>query len=1081
MVTKKSSKVIGSSNEKRKSAGEVPVEEKKFDFASVEKKWQAEWEKAGSFKVEENSKKPKIYVLEMFPYPSGSGLHMGHALNYTIGDVFARFKRMSGFNVLYPMGYDAFGLPAENAAIKAGLHPRAHTEKLIQTFMKQQRGLGLSYDWSKLLATCNPDYYKWNQYFFLKFLEKGLAYRKKAAVNWCPKCETVLANEQVHGGKCWRHEDTDVEIRHLEQWFLKTTQYSDELLECLPKLQWPARIKSMQENWIGKSFGTEILFEIPANTNFVLLYGFEGSPDTDFHPWLKKELESRGYRVSVPKMPNTNDPNPIEQADYVLKNCKFDENTVLLGHSLGSVVALKVVEKLNKPIKKLILAAAFAQPGFKGNFKGPFEKKFDWKFDFEKIKKNTKEIFILRHSNDPIVPSERSDYLKEKLGGTIIDFESEAKHITGEKEPVVLNYCLDMWPIFTTRPDTIFGVTFMVVSAQHPRLNELVTSVQKKEVETFLRKIKSTSEKDATELEKEGAFTGSYAINPFTKEKIPIYAGNFVVADYGSGMVMAVPAHDQRDFEFAKKYKIQIKVVIQPRGKNVDASAMKEAFTEEGILVNSEKFNGIESAKAIEEITEHLQKFGLGKKTVNYKFRDWLISRQRYWGTPIPVVYCEKCGIVPVSEKDLPVLLPEKVEFGKGNPLLTNKEFVNVKCPKCNSPARRETDTMDTFFDSSWYFLRYCDNKNSKAPFEKKNVEYWMPVDQYIGGAEHACMHLIYARFFTKALRDLGFVSFDEPFTKLFNQGMLHGSDGHVMSKSRGNVVVPEEVSKKYGIDTARLFLLSQAAPDKDMEWKEEGIEGSLRVVLKIISYFKNPKIGKSSRKMESKIHKAIRDISSGVENFRYNFAIINLRQLFDSIECEESVSKEHLEIFIKLLHPICPHITEELWNEIGNKTLITSESWPKFDVKLIDENLERIESAVNGLRLDILRVKELAKLEKISKVRLFVAPEWKWKALKIIVFACDGRPDFGVAMKSLMEDSEMKKHSSEIQPFIKNVLSRLGELSMLEKFDEVSVLNEVKPSLEKEFGKIEIVRAEDSVEPKARNAFPGKPALLIE
>ncbi|MCX6801199.1 MAG: leucine--tRNA ligase [Candidatus Diapherotrites archaeon] len=903
MAAKKSSKRTGSAKEKKENAGKAPVAEKKFDFASVEKKWQSEWEKAGVFKTEENSKKPKIYVLEMFPYPSGSGLHMGHTLNYTIGDVFARFKRMNGFNVLYPMGYDAFGLPAENAAIKAGVHPKKYTEESIQTFMKQQKGLGLSYDWSKLLATCNPDYYKWNQYFFLKFFEKGLAYRKKAAVNWCPDCETVLANEQVHSGKCWRHEETDVEIRHLEQWFLKTTSYSDELLECIPKLQWPARIKSIQENWIGKSFGTEILFEI-----------------------------------------------------------------------------------------------------------------------------------------------------------------------NGKK-----------WPIFTTRPDTIFGVTFMVVSAQHPRLNGLVTAAQKREVDDFLRKIKSTSEKDTTELEKEGAFTGSYATNPLTNENVPIYAGNFVVADYGSGMVMAVPAHDQRDFEFAKKYNIPVKVVIQPKGKNISAELIGEAFVDEGVLVNSTKFSGLESKKSIEEITEHLEKIGLGKKTVNYKFRDWLISRQRYWGTPIPVVYCEKCGIVPVPEKDLPVLLPEKVEFGKGNPLLSNKEFVNVKCPKCGGTSRRETDTMDTFFDSSWYFLRYCDNKNSKVPFDKKKIEYWMPVDQYIGGAEHACMHLIYARFFTKALRDLGFVSFDEPFTKLFNQGMLHGSDGHVMSKSRGNIVLPEEVSKKYGIDTARLFLLSQAAPDKDMGWKEEGIEGSLRAVMKIVSYFENPRPGKSSRKIESKIHRAIRNITSDIENFRYNFAIINLRKLFDAIEGEEKVSKEHLEIFLKLLHPICPHITEELWRAIGNKALVASEKWPECDAKLIDENLERIEAAVSSLRLDILRIKELAKLEKVSKVRIFVAQEWKWKALKIIVSVCDGRPDFGAAMKALMADPEIKQHSSEIQPFIKGALSRLGELSMLEKFDEVSVLKEAAPVLEKEFGKIEIMKSEESAEPKARNAFPGKPALIIE
>jgi len=869
----------------------------------MEKKWQGEWEKAKAFELKDDSKKPKSYVLEMFPYPSGSGLHMGHAFNYTIGDIFARYKRMNGFNVLYPMGYDAFGLPAENAAIKANVHPGDYTDKSIANFIKQQKGLGLSYDWSKMVVTCTPEYYKWNQFFFLEFLKNGLVYRKKAAVNWCPKCETVLANEQVQGGKCWRHTDTEVELKQLEQWFVKTTKYSEELLEFIPKLDWPQRIKVMQENWIGKSYGTEIIFEI-----------------------------------------------------------------------------------------------------------------------------------------------------------------------NGEK-----------WPIFTTRPDTIFGVTFVVVSAQHPKLNELVTKEQRKEVDIFLKKIKSTSEKDAIELEKEGAFTGSYAINPMTKERVPVYTGNFVVADYGSGMVMAVPAHDERDYTFAKKYGIKIKVVIQPKGKKIDVATMKSSFTEDGELVDSEKFSGMDNKKAIEEITKHLEKSKLGKKTINYKFRDWLISRQRYWGTPIPIIYCTECGAVPVPKKDLPVLLPKKVIFGQGNPLLSSKEFVEAKCPKCGKKGRRETDTMDTFFDSSWYFLRYCDNKNSKAPFDKKKIKYWLPVDQYIGGAEHACMHLIYARFFTKALRDLNYLELDEPFAKLFNQGMLHGSDGFVMSKSRGNVVLPEEVSKTYGIDTARLFLVSQALPDKDMEWKQDGIEGSLKIVNKVISFVENAKIGESSKRIESKVNKAIRDISKDIEEFRYNFAIIKLRALFDSMEKEEKVSKEHLEAFIKLLHPFCPHITEEMWSKLGNKSLLSLANWPMFDEKLIDEQLEKIESVVSQLRLDILRVKELAKLEKVSKVKIFVAPQWKWRALEIVKKAVANKPDFGAAMKALMSDAQIKKFGAEVPAFLKTAMNRLGEISNIEKFDEVAVLNEAKPMLQKEFGSIEIIKAEDSKEVKAKNAFPGKPALLIE
>ncbi|MFA6022945.1 MAG: leucine--tRNA ligase [Candidatus Pacearchaeota archaeon] len=770
-----------------------------INFVKLEQKWQKKWEEKKVFSVKDGKGK-KFYNLEMFPYPSGAGLHMGHALNYTIGDIYARFKRMNGFNVLYPMGYDAFGLPAENAAIKAGEHPKKYTDNSMKNFMMQQKALGLSYDWDRKVVTCEPEYYKWNQYFFLKFFENGLVYRKKASVNYCPKCDTVLANEQVHNGFCWRHGDTEVQIKPLEQWFIRTTKYADELLKDIGKLQWPERIKLMQENWIGKSYGTEINFKI----------------------------------------------NGVN------------------------------------------------------------------------------------------------------------------------------------WPVFTTRPDTIYGVTFMVVSAQHPKLNELVTKEQKPEVDYFLKKIKSTSEKDMEELEKEGAFTGSYAINPLTNEKIPVYIGNFVVADYGSGMVMAVPAHDQRDFEFAKKYKIFIKVVISPDSYELNAEKMSRAFTGEGKLINSREFNGVNSKDAINEITEHLNKKKLGKKVVQYKLRDWLISRQRYWGTPIPMIYCDKCGVVPVPEKELPIELPEKVEFGKGNPLATNKKFLETKCPKCKGKARRETDTMDTFFDSSWYFLRYCDNNNSKKPFDSKKIEYWMPVDQYIGGAEHACMHLIYARFFTKSLRDLGYLKFDEPFTKLFNQGMLHGSDGNKMSKSLGNVINPIEIIDKYGADSLRMALMSFASPDKDTNWDEKVLIGSYKFINKVIEKIPNIKKGKSSKRIESKVNKTIKEITEDIENFRYNLAIIKLRGLFEAIEGENEIAVKDLESFIELLSPFAPHIAEELWEKINGKGFVSVEKWPVCDEKKIDLKLEAQEQAVEKTVSDVLNILNIIK-EKQGKeseaVYLYVIP----------------------------------------------------------------------------------------------------------
>ncbi len=799
-MPKKSNKKIKYKHTKKES----------IDFNKIEKKWQKKWEQEKIFQVKEKKSKKKYYVLEMYPYPSASYLHMGHVRNYTIGDIYARFKRMQGFQVLYPIGYDSFGLPAETAAKKQGIHPKKYAEKAIKKIMQYQKSLGNSYDWSRIIASHDPEYYKWNQYFFIKMFEKGLAYRAKSPVNWCEKCKSVLANEEAEGGKCWRCGN-EVIKKDLEQWFFKITDYADKLLADLNKINWPEKIKIMQKNWIGKSHGTEIDFETETNTK------------------------------------------------------------------------------------------------------------------------------------------------KQK------------------------------WPVFTTRPDTIYGVTFMVISAQHPRLMELVTKDNEKNIKEFVKKCKKAkTPKEVESLEKQGVFTGSYAINPLTNEKVPIWAGNFVLADYGSGMVMAVPAHDQRDFEFAKKYKIPIKVVIQPETFELNAEKMIRAYTAEGRLVNSDDFNRWHNKEAIQEITKHLENKKLGRKTMQYKLRDWLISRQRYWGTPIPIIHCEKCGAVPVPEKDLPILLPENINFkSKKNPLNLSEKFVNVKCPKCNSPAKRETDTMGGFMDSSWYFLRYCDPKNKKQAFDNKKVDYWMPVDQYIGGAEHAVMHLIYARFFVKVLKDLKILkgNFDEPFSKLFNQGIVY-KDGAKMSKSKGNVVYQTDISEKYGIDTARLFLMFVSSPDKQMEWSDKGVEGAFKIINKLIR-LKDKIAKKQDKKHEHEINLTIKNVTKNIRNFEYPKAIISLIEAIDYFS--EEISKKNYEILLKLISPFTPHIAEELWSKIGNnknkKNFISVSEWPQYNESKIDENIEKQKQQIENLVNDINNITKIIKEKQnkqAEKAHIYVLPQEK-------------------------------------------------------------------------------------------------------
>ncbi|MEA5112817.1 MAG: leucine--tRNA ligase [Geobacteraceae bacterium] len=771
--------------------------EERYIPKDVEEKWQRFWDDGSVFRACADADGEKYYLLEMFPYPSGR-IHMGHVRNYSIGDVLARFMRMRGRNVLHPMGWDAFGMPAENAAIKHRSHPATWTYENIEYMRSQLKKLGFSYDWDRELATCHVGYYKWEQRIFLEMYRKGLVYKKNSFVNWCPKCETVLANEQVEDGCCWRC-DSSVEQQELDQWFFRITDYAEELLEQTYRMPgWPERVLTMQRNWIGKSLGCEIDF-------------------------------------------------PLEGGEGAIK-------------------------------------------------------------------------------------------------------------------------------VYTTRQDTLYGATFMSLAPEHPLALELTVPERREEVAGFVDRVKRTDKvkRTADEMEKEGVFTGSYCLNPVTGRRMPVYLANFVLPEYGTGAVMAVPTHDQRDFEFARKYDLPLVAVIQPPGEELDASTMEAAFTEEGIMVNSAAFDGLKSSEAKDRIADYLEKEGIGKKTVNYRLRDWGISRQRYWGNPIPIIYCDRCGVVPVPEEDLPVLLPMDATFtGEGgNPLARIQSFINVPCPECGGPARRETDTMDTFVESSWYFLRYCCPRYEESPLDRKEAEYWMSVDQYIGGIEHAVLHLLYARFFTKALRDLGYVNIDEPFTNLLTQGMVI-KDGAKMSKSKGNVVDPDALIGAYGADTARLFSLFASPPERDLDWSDQGVEGSYRFLNRVwkMVYELAPLVLEAGAVDASALdargaglrrtaHKTIKKVTDDIEDrFHFNTAIAAIMELVNAVTSFEGkkdpvcapVLKEAVESVVLLLAPFVPHIAEELWAGLGHGGGLDSASWPAWDEAALVEEEITIVVQVNG------------------------------------------------------------------------------------------------------------------------------------
>ncbi|WP_313972215.1 leucine--tRNA ligase [uncultured Selenomonas sp.] len=786
----------------------------------IEKKWQEKWQKDDVYKTEIDRTQPEYYVLEMFPYPSGN-LHMGHVRNYSIGDVIARFKKMQGCNVLHPMGFDAFGMPAENAAIKHGVKPADWTYSNIENMKRQQMSMGLSYDWSREAVTCRPEYYRWTQWLFELFYKKGLAYKKEASVNWCDTCGTVLANEQVIDGKCWRC-DSEVHKKDLSQWFLKITDYADELLADLDKLKgWPERVKTMQENWIGRSEGLEFDIDVPA---------------------------------------------------------------------LGEKIA-----------------------------------------------------------------------------------------------------------VYTTRADTAYGVTFVALAAEHPLMEKILTDNPKaEELRAFADKVKAQSELERTsgESEKEGMFTGLYAVNPFNGRKVELWITNYVLAEYGTGAVMGVPSEDQRDWMFAKKYDLPIIVTLRPKDRELKLEEMTEAYTDkDGILVNSAEFDGMEMHEALAAIVEKAVKEGFGRRKVNYRLRDWLISRQRYWGAPIPVIYCDKCGEQLVPEEELPVKLPEDVNFEQGavSPLAQSESFVHCTCPKCGGPARRETDTMDTFICSSWYYMRYTDPHNTHKPFAADKVNYWAPVDQYIGGIEHAILHLLYSRFFTKVLRDEKLLDFDEPFQNLLTQGMVI-KDGAKMSKSKGNVVSPEEIIQKYGADTARLFILFAAPVERDLEWSDQGVEGAFRFlnrVWRIVAHFEDAikegiddydhsTLTAEEKSLRRTLHQTIKKVTEDVgERFMFNTAIsavmelVNAFYAFQEKAVHPGLVRELSFALVKMLAPFAPHITEELWSRMEGKGSVHDARWPKFDRAAIVEDEVEIVLQINGKVRDKLTVPANIEPQEMEKLAL--------------------------------------------------------------------------------------------------------------
>ncbi|MBX4187106.1 MAG: leucine--tRNA ligase [Candidatus Doudnabacteria bacterium] len=914
-----------------------------YNHKEIEKKWQKYWLDQKINNAADNTTKPKKYVLIEFPYPSGEGLHMGHLRPYLAGDIYSRFMRMNGNNTLYPIGWDAFGLPAENFAIKKGVHPSISTAKNIANAKSQLQSWGMGFDWDREVNTTDPLYYKWTQWIFLQFYKAGLAYEATGLINWCPKDKTGLANEEVVDGKCERC-GTVVEKKELRQWYLRITAYAEKLLAGLKDLNWPEQVKSQQENWIGRSEGAEIEFETSYEdkTDFLILHGYTGLPGKNFIPWLKKELEDKGYAVQSPELPNSDDPKEIEQVEYVLKNSHIGPNTIIIGHSLGCVVAQKVLVKHGKPVRGLILVAPAIDPAFPGAEERPFWKNFKWDIDYNKVI----ELSRFRKVLSDLKEEKRAAYLQflsDKLNASLVTGESVREHFCATEEPVILAAVLPKIKVFTTRPDTLFGATYMVLAPEHPLVEQLTTKDQEKYVPTYVHKSKEKSDLERSTIAKDktGVFTGSYAINPATKQKVPIWVADYVLGNYGTGAIMAVPAHDERDYEFAKKYDLGIVKVVNDEGDR------RLPNLRDGRLMNSGKYNNTSSSTARSAMAAEF-----GQAKVMYKLRDWVFSRQRYWGEPIPLIHCGKCGIVAVPENELPVKLPEVEKYeptGTGeSPLAAIDSWVNVKCPNCQGPAKRETNTMPQWAGSSWYWLRYTDSKNDREFASNAQLQKWTPVDVYFGGMEHTTLHLLYARFWNLFLHDQKLVTTKEPFQMRVPHGIILGPDGEKMSKSRGNVVNPDDIVEKHGADTLRMFEPFLGPHDATVPWNDQGIIGVKRFLDKVWRFQQNLKDGDYNHR----IHKLIKKVTDDIQSFKFNTAIAAFMEFLNA---NKEMSRENWEIFLVLLAPFAPHITEELWHLLGHQDSIHQRAWPKFDERLVrDESATVVVQVLGRVRASL-------------------------------------------------------------------------------------------------------------------------------
>ncbi len=960
-----------------------------YDHHELEKKWQERWLHDGAFSASDDQSKKKYYPLVEFPYPSGVGLHVGHPRPYIGLDLIARKRRREGFNVLYPIGWDAFGLPTENYALKTGRNPREITKENSDTFRRQIRSLGISFDWSREVNTTDPSYYKWTQWIFLQLFKHGLAYKAKTGINWCPKDKIGLANEEVVDGACERC-GTPVEKREKEQWMLAITKYAQRLYDDLNTVDYIERAKTQQRNWIGPSEGAEIDFELAipdAVKRFVFLHGKGGTPESGYWPWLKRKLEARGYEVETPVLPNSDAPDDEDQANAVMEVCSFDENTAVVAQSFGGIVALRLLERGIKINRVVLVAMPLSGKYLDGKERPTVTKACEKGFDFEKIKKQASAFIVLSDANDHVVPMSDGETLAAKLGAVHMKGRGNKGHFGGLIEQDVLMASVPTLRVFTTRPDTLFGATYLVVAPEHSLVQAIAgTPVNWSSVNEYIEKArkKSDAERTAEGKEKTGVrLEGVMAVNPATKEKIPVWVADYVIGSYGTGAVMAVPAHDLRDHEFATKKGLKIKGVVAPNNvipDGIDAIASVYAqsnilltapILNPGVLVNSGGFDGMYSEDAKKPITESVG----GRMITTYKLRDWVFSRQRYWGEPIPMVHCEKCGWQPVSDSDLPILLPEIEKYQPTDtgesPLANIAEWVNTTCPNCKGPAKRETDVMPNWAGSSWYYLRYADPKNDTALADKKKLEYWTPVDWYNGGMEHTVLHLLYSRFWHKFLFDIGVVPTAEPYKKRTSHGIILAENGEKMSKSRGNVVNPDEMVERFGADTLRIYEMFMGPFDQAISWSTNGLVGVRRFLERVWGL--SEKVGESTlgTDTETLLNQTIKKVGDDIESMKFNTAVSTLMIYANHLGTLPTVPQKAYETLLSLLSPFAPHITEELWQKAGHASSIHAEPWTEYDSdKLVGDSVT-LAIQIGGKTKGTLEVpREVTEAEAVSLAR---------------------------------------------------------------------------------------------------------------